>query len=172
MVSFRRPRRSPWYRIGAGHVEHQAGAVRLDHARQVLRQERQILVVVRAVGQRDVEVARFLAAGKLLAPCIESVKTAGSSAESRGGAVALMDVEVRRPGSARVAPARVSTRDRHGDVVEHAVALAAIGERVVGAAGEIARDAVFERRARRRNVPQRRRGARDQSRDHGKPMRR
>ena len=67
-------------RIGAGQVEHERRAdARPSTARQMRVEQRQVLVVAGAVGELHVEIARSLRNGKFFAPCIENVKTDGSS---------------------------------------------------------------------------------------------
>ena len=53
-------------RIGAGEIEDEIRAVTVEDPREVLRERRQILVVSRAVLERDVEIALFLAERKVL----------------------------------------------------------------------------------------------------------
>ena len=76
------------------------------------------------------------------------VNTSGVAGEDGVRAVALMDVEV-DDGRAAHAPLAPQQPDRDGDVVEHAEALAVIGEGVMRSAGEVHRDAVLQRMARR-----------------------
>ncbi len=109
-------------------------------------QRRQILVVSGAVLERDVEVADFLAERKILRAVQREGEDRRIVAKDRGRAVALMDVAVDDRGARDDA---IAEQDRRGDgdVVEHAVALAAIAEGVMGAAGEVGGDASLRRPA-------------------------
>ena len=106
----------------------------------MLRQRREVLVVAGAVLERDVEVADFLAEREVVRAVHREREHRRLVAEDRRGAVALVDVAVDDRGARDGAVAQQHAGgDR--DVVEHAVALAAIAEGVVRAAGEVGRHA-------------------------------
>ena len=105
----------------------------------------EIFVIAGAVGQLDVEVAGLLAERVVPGAVQREREDAGIVAEDGGGAVALVHVAVHHRDPP--APALV-LHDAGGDghVVEHAVALAAIGEGMMGAPGEVDGRALDQRR--------------------------
>ena len=134
--------------IGAGEIDREVRAPRGQRVAHAILEGDEVLVVGRAVGQFDVEVARFLAEGKIVRAVDREREHRDVLREDRRRAVALVHVAVEDRDALR--PAFRLHRERgDGTVVEHAVALPAIAEGVVRAAGEVHPDAAFERRAAR-----------------------
>ena len=125
--------------IGAAEIEHQIGPMRVEDARQVLGERGEILLVAGAVLEGDVEVADFLPERKVVRAVQREREHRGLVPEDGGGAVALVHVAVddRRARDGALAQQH-GRRDR--DVVEHAVAFAAIAEGVMRPAGEVGGD--------------------------------
>ena len=117
-----------------------SGPMTVEHARQMPCQRRQVFVVAGAVVERDVEIAGFLPEREVVRAVHREREHRRLVAENCRGAVALMDIAIDHRGACDGAVAQ-----QHGgsdrDVVEDAVALAAIAEGVVCAAGEVRRDA-------------------------------
>src|SRR2546422_556842 len=98
----------------------------------------QILVVSRAVLERDVEIAGLFPERKILCAVEREGEDSRLVAKDRGGSIALMHVAVDDGGAADRAVAQQHRgRDRY--VVEDAVRLAAIAKRVMCAAGQVSR---------------------------------
>ena len=104
----------------------------------------QVFAVATAVGQLDVERAALFAEGEVLRSVHREGEDVGIAGEDRGGAVALVHIEVDHGGPPD--PSFV-LQGTNGDrmVVEGAVALAVIGESMVRPTGEISRRTVFQR---------------------------
>ena len=123
-------------RVGAAEVEHQVGPMRVEDARQVAGERGEILIVSGPVLEGDVEVALLLPERKVVGAVQREREHRGLVPKDGGGAVPLVHVAVddRRASDGALAQ-EDGRRDR--DVVEHAVAFAAIAEGVMGAAGEV-----------------------------------
>ena len=133
---------------------------------------RQVRIVAGAVGELDVEAARHTREGIVPRAVHAEGEYPFVAGEDRVGAVPLVHVEVDDRG-ARDPAFVLQGAHRHRDVVEHAEALAVIGEGVVRAAGEVDREAVGERGACGGDgAPTARCERSTSSGDQGKPMRR
>ena len=132
--------------IHAGVVEHQVGLHLLDQIRQHGPDRRQIGLVLQAIGEGQVEVAGLLAQREVRGGVGREGEHARIAREDRCGAVALVHVEVHHQQLAHQ-----SFGEQHpggdGHVVEDAEAAAVVGEGVVGAAGQVAGQAVLQRQA-------------------------
>ena len=112
---------------------------------QVLRQRVEILIVRCSVRQFDVE--RGLCFEKRVVVCAvhREGKCVCVSGKDRCGAVALVYVAIDY-GRALCQFSCAQSADRDRDVVEHAESFAAIGKRMMRAAGQIRAEATVERR--------------------------
>jgi hypothetical protein len=99
-----------------------------------LLQRAQVFGVLRAVGQREVEVARFLPEGEVVLGVDGEGEDRVIAAEDGGRAVALVDVAIDDE-DALGKPLRLQRARRDRAVVEQAVALAVFGKGMVGASG-------------------------------------
>ena len=135
-------------RIDAGVVEHQVGPNLLQQPRQVLGEQGQIGFVLEPGLERQIQIARPLVQREVGPAVHREGEHAVVALEDRGGAVALMDVEVDHQRALDPAVGEQHPgRDR--DVVEHAESRALLGEGVVAAARGVAGKAMLEREARR-----------------------
>ena len=103
-------------------------------------QRSQIRGVFGAVRKGDVQVARLLAERKVRRAVQRHRIDAGVVPEDRGRAVPLVHVAVDNR-AARGESVTLQHAGRDGHVVEHAVSGTVVGERVVGTASQIGRDA-------------------------------
>ena len=129
--------------IGAGDPDDEVGGEFVEGGREGVGEGSEIIVAGDFAGESDVEVAGFFGAG-VIAPAVDRVgEDAVVVAEDGVGAIALVGVGVGDE-NAEGGMIFVQVTDGHGDVIEHAVAEAAVGESVVGAAGKVGGHAVDE----------------------------
>ena len=123
-------------RVGAGQIDRQIGLGRRQGPAHALLQRLEIVAIAGAVGQLDVEVARLFLEGEVVGGVDGEGEHGRIARQDRGGAVALVHVAV--DDHHALDPA-LGLQGQRGDgaVVEHAVALAAVAERVVRAAGQV-----------------------------------
>jgi hypothetical protein len=153
-------------RVCARQVEGELGAGLRDGVVERVRERRQVRVVARAALEVDVQVGRDTSSdvracedgGRnrfpwVIARAVERQREAlRIAAEQVRRAVALVDVAVDHQRSPRPALGAHPV-ERHGDVVEQAVAARKVAPGVVGAAAEVHAEPVLERVARRRHRP-------------------
>ena len=114
--------------------------MRVEHLRQMHSKRGEIFIVAGPVFERDVEIADFLPEREVVSAVHREGEHRRLVSEDGRGAVALVDVAV-DDGNARDCAFAQQDGGGDGDVVEDAVAFAAIAERVVRAAGEVGRNA-------------------------------
>jgi len=132
-------------RVGAGDVDRQVGA-RPCKSRGKRRFERlEVRPVGGAVREGNVEVGGLLAEREVLRAVDRVGEDRGVVVEDRGGTVSLVHVAVDHDDPCRESVALKDPR-RHGGVVEDAVALPPLPERVVRPPGKVDRHAVLQRR--------------------------
>lgn len=144
-------------RIGAREVEDQAGRRVLVTAPQFGERgvERlEVFGIAAAIGQLDVEIARLFAEREVLRAVHRQREDGGVVGKDRGRAVALVHVEIdhghpQQRRMARPMPLGLHEARRDRDVVEHAVARALVGARVMRSAGQVGGNAIGKRCARR-----------------------
>ena len=130
--------------IDAGIVEHDVRPMADDESRQVGLQHGAIDRIAGAGGHADVEIARLLGWRVVRLAVEREGEGLRLAPKDRGGAVALMDVEIhdQRPLDQ---PFLTQDPDCDGDVVEEAEAGAVIGKGMVTAAGCVAGQSMLER---------------------------
>ena len=131
-------------RIDSGLVVNDVRPGSLQHPRQVPGEHVQVDVVAGAVGQSEVQARALLAEREVVLAVHAEGEDLGVSCEHRRGAVSLVDVEVHHQRAADAALG-LESPDAHRDVVEDAVALAVVRERVVRPPGEVSADALGKR---------------------------
>ena len=130
--------------VNAGVVEHQIGPHLLDQIGDQGPDPAQIVVVLQAIGEGEVEVAGLLAQREVGGGVGREGEHPRIAGEDRRGAVALVHVEVHHQQLAHQAFGQQHPGgDRH--IVEDAEAAAVVGEGVVGAAGQVAGQTVLQR---------------------------
>ncbi len=109
----------------------------------------EVVGITRAVGELDVQIARFLLEGEVVGAVNGQGEDRRVVTEDGGGPVPLVHVEIEdgRPAERALA---LEGPHRHRHVVEDAEALAPVGEGMMGASGQAYRDALGEGRPGRR----------------------
>ena len=130
--------------IDSGIVEHDVRPMAGDEGRQVGREHRVIDPIAGAGRDADVEIARLLGWRVVRLAVEREGEGLRLVLEDRGGAVALMNVEIdhQRPLDQSFL---TQDPDCDGDIVEEAEACAVVGEGMVTAAGRVAGQSMLER---------------------------
>jgi hypothetical protein len=81
-------------RIGAGHVEDDAGTMCVEDGGKMAFEQCEVLVISHAIVERDVEVAHFLAKRKVVRAVHREGEHCRLVAKDRCGAVPLMHIAV------------------------------------------------------------------------------
>jgi len=138
--------------IHAGEIEHNVGIRGVEHHRQMPLQRVEILGVAHAVFQGHVQSGMHLRQGIIPLSVHREGKYLVVGFEDGCSAVALIDVEI---DDGRPLDQALRLQLTYGDshIVEHTESLAMIGERMMRATGQIAREPVLERRERRQHGP-------------------
>ena len=133
-------------RIDAGLEEDDVGPRQVERSRQVALEARNIFRILTTIEKLDVEGRALLVEGKIIRAVHGEGEHGRIVREDRGGAVALVDVEVDHQ-RALDQPFALQSARGHRDVVEDAESGAAVRERMVRPAREVAGDTVVERGA-------------------------
>ena len=129
--------------VGAGNPDDEVGGEMVEGWREGFGEGGEVFVAGDVAGESDVATAGFFRAG-VVALAVDRVgEDAVVVAEDGVGAIALVGVGVGDE-DATGGIFCLQIADGDGDVIEHAVAEAAVGEGVVGAAGEVGRHAMGE----------------------------
>ena len=122
-------------------VEHETGLYFIHEFLQCIFQCAQIEFIVRAIGQWDVEIRLLFLRRVIVRTVHAECKDSFLVPEDPGRSIALMNVEVYdQNGSRRIRLQKNIGGDSH--IVEQTKTCAVVRERVVGASGDIHRDAI------------------------------
>jgi len=130
--------------IDAGVVEHQVRLVERQQIAERIVDHLQVVRVAKARRQRDIPVAFGLARRKVLFAVQRDGHRVGHVRQDACGAVALMHIAIEDQHAAD-APALEQRQGDHRQVVEDAEARGMVAMGVMGAAGQVAGQAVLQR---------------------------
>ncbi len=120
-------------RVHPGEIENQVRPMGLDQPWQMLRQGHKIRPVPGARRQPDIQIGHGLACGEIRLAVHREGEHARLIGEDRGGAIALVHVQIHHQNALRV-PRRQEPPAGDGDIIEHAVTRAEPGMGMVAAA--------------------------------------
>src|SRR5689334_21238523 len=140
------PEAIPLERVGTGQIDHELSLRSRQRSAYTALYGIEIRLIARAVRQLDVEIGARLAERKVVRRVHGERKYAGIVGQDRCGAVALMHVAIDDCDPLHQ-PLSLQRAGRDGGIVEYAIPLAMIAERVMRAAREIHADAFSERSA-------------------------
>ena len=130
--------------VGTGYPDDEIGGKLVDRGWKGVGEGGEVVVARDFAGESDVEVAGFFGAGVVTLAVDRVGEDALVLAEDAMSAVALVRVGIGDK-NAEIGSRLVQIADGDGHVIEHAVAEAAFGKGVVGAAGEVGGHAMRER---------------------------
>ena len=131
-------------RIGARQVDRGVRAAALDRLDQRTPERLQLYLVARSIGQRDIEIAARLQRRVIARGVDREREDIRIARADFGRAVALMHIEIDDQHGPNTCNRLCVTRCDHR-IIEDTVAAAARMRRMMGAAGQIDRDAVTQR---------------------------